>query len=57
MRLINAIYERLNNNNEELNKMNEDIESNKRDEAFKKETVVEYEDNATCILVDLQSKR
>ncbi|KAH7932203.1 hypothetical protein HPB51_029436 [Rhipicephalus microplus] len=57
LRLINAIYERLNNNNEEFNKMNEDIESNKRDEAFKKETVVEYEDNATCILVDLQSKR
>ncbi|XP_037509554.1 GRIP and coiled-coil domain-containing protein 1-like [Rhipicephalus sanguineus] len=56
---IDSIYERLKSNNEELKKINDEMESHISDEAFEAEyaTVIEYEDNATRILAELQSKR
>ncbi|XP_037529191.1 GRIP and coiled-coil domain-containing protein 1-like [Rhipicephalus sanguineus] len=59
VRQIDSIYERLKSNNEELKKINDEMESHISDEAFEAEyaTVIEYEDNATRILAELQSKR
>ncbi|KAH6941135.1 hypothetical protein HPB50_014298 [Hyalomma asiaticum] len=49
---LNTIYGRLKVNNDELNKINEELESHIADEEFVQEysTVVEYEDNATSIM-------
>ncbi|XP_037508939.1 uncharacterized protein LOC119385602 [Rhipicephalus sanguineus] len=59
VRQIDSIYERLKSNNEELKKINDEMESHISEEAFEAEyaTVIEYEDNATRILAELQSKR
>ncbi|XP_037564630.1 centrosomal protein of 135 kDa-like [Dermacentor silvarum] len=59
LRQIDCIYERLKNNNDELKKINDELESHISEEAFEADyaTVIEYEDNATRILAELQSKR
>ncbi|XP_037504907.1 uncharacterized protein LOC119380305 [Rhipicephalus sanguineus] len=59
VRQIDSICEMLKSNNEELRKINDEMESHISDEAFEAEyaTVIEYEDNATRILAELQSKR
>ncbi|XP_070378077.1 uncharacterized protein [Dermacentor albipictus] len=56
---LNTIYGRLKVNNDELNNINEHLESHIVDEEFEQEynTVVEYEDNATSVMSELLSKR
>ncbi|XP_049274155.1 uncharacterized protein LOC125759434 [Rhipicephalus sanguineus] len=56
---LNAIYGRLKANNDELNQINQELESHIADEEFEQEynTVVEYEDNATSVMSELLSKR
>lgn len=56
---LDSIYERLKANNDELNKINVELESLIADEDFQAEyeTVLEYEDNATRTLAELMSRR
>ncbi|XP_037529331.1 uncharacterized protein LOC119406672 [Rhipicephalus sanguineus] len=56
---LDSIYERLKTNNDELNKINNELESVITDEDFQSEyeTILEYEDNATRILTELISRR
>ncbi|XP_037528988.1 uncharacterized protein LOC119406321 [Rhipicephalus sanguineus] len=56
---LDSIYERLKTNNDELNKINNELESVITDEDFQSEyeTILEYEDNATRILAELISRR
>ncbi|KAH6924052.1 hypothetical protein HPB50_010845 [Hyalomma asiaticum] len=56
---LNTLYGRLKVNNDELNKINEELESYIADEEFVLEynTVVEYEDSATSVMSELLSRR
>ncbi|XP_037557798.1 uncharacterized protein LOC119439930 [Dermacentor silvarum] len=56
---LDSIYERLKANNDELNKINVELESLITDEEFQAEyeTVLEYEDKATRTLAELTSRR
>lgn len=56
---LDSIYERLKANNNELNKINVELESLITDEEFQAEykTVLQYEDNATRTFAELMSRR
>ncbi|KAH6944555.1 hypothetical protein HPB50_003870 [Hyalomma asiaticum] len=55
---LNNIYRRLKVNNDDLNKINEELESHIAGEEFVQEyhTVVEYDDNTTSVMSELLSK-
>ncbi|KAH9379113.1 hypothetical protein HPB48_022603 [Haemaphysalis longicornis] len=55
---LTSLYERLKTNNDELNKINNELESYIEDDAFQAEynSVIDYQDHATRILTELKSR-